>query len=574
MRKIIKTGICIVISCLLLTSCTALNSDDSNDSTTEISNVIHLDGENITDTSYRKVDDVMDKGPVRGGELNLFTTKPDSFNPLYTNNSYVKDFLGLIFEGLTKLDEKQKTVPVLSDTWSVSPDGLVWNFHIRTGVKWQDGKPLTASDVEFTVNSILSTKSNSQYKALFKNVATFATVDSENFKIVLSKPNSFFAELMCFPVIPKHQFQGTVADDEGTNYKPVGTGPYSFVGFEKDKSVTLGAFRSWWYIFTVEKPGELLYIDNINIKVYESSKDAINAFQTCDIDVSAIDATDMGKYYGRTDLMIKKFSSRNYEFLALNLSGKITGDISVRSAISKAINRKSMISGLLNGCAVEADIPINPDNWLFEGSQISDLSAGSPGSVLEADGWKKGEQNYYKVAGGVRKDLKLEILVANGNALRIKIADMIVEQLKASGITSSVVKLDWDQMMQRITAKKFDVAVMGLRTSRAPDLSFLYSNESLPAYKASSSDAAWNISGYNNIDVNLYLQKIQLENNNNVKKVYFENVKKIIDTELPYIGLFFLDDAVIYRKNVRGLLEPNIWDKYNDITKWYVPGVQ
>ena len=580
MKKAKRAGIIILILSLFLTSCTVLDNSESSESrssgSTESIDAVQLEEQtaDVTDSTYRKIDDIMDKGPVKGGELNLFTTKPDTFNPLYTKNSYVKDFLGFVYESLTKLNEKQEVIPALSDKWTVSSDGLVWNFHIRTGVNWQDGKPLTATDVEFSVNSILSTKTDSQYKVLFKNVATFAAVDNENFKIVLSKPNSFLAELMCFPVIPKHQFQGTVATDAGINYKPVGTGPFSFEKFEKNKSVTLGAFRNWWYLDTVENPEQLLYVDNINIKVYESSKDAINAFQTSDIDVAAIDASDIGKYFGRTDLIIKKYSSRNFEFLAFNLSGKITEDVSVRNAINKAIDRKSIISGVLNGYAVEADVPVNPDNWLFGSIQGESALTDTPNSILTAAGWKKGENYYYKVANGIRKDLKLEILVANGNAQRIKIADRICEQLNAAGISAAVVKMDWDLMMQRITTKKYDIAVMGLRTNRIPDISFMYSNEAAASFTASSSETAWNVAGYNNNDVNLNLQKILLENNNDMKKIYFENAKKIISADMPYIGLFFLDDAVIYRKNVRGKFEPNIWDKYYDITKWYIPSLQ
>jgi peptide/nickel transport system substrate-binding protein len=570
MSKALKTIAVLVLFIFIFTSCTILDDPGVLE---EENNAVQLGEQLGTDNEYRKIDDIMDKGPVRGGVLNLFSTKPDTLNPVYTKNSYVQDFLGLVYEGLVKLNDKQEAVPQLSDKWTVSTDGLTWSFHIRTGVKWHDGSMLTAADVEFTVNSILNTKTDSQYKALLSGVVSFAAVDAENFKVVLDRPNSFLAELMCFPILPKHQFQEKVAADGGTAFKPVGTGPFRFESFEKDKNILFGAFRNWWYLGTVEKPAELLYLDKINIKLYDSSKDAINAFQTTDIDVSGIDAADIGKYYGRTDLIIRKFGSRNFEFLAFNLSGQVTGDIIVRNAVNKAINKKDIIDNLLNGCAVQAEVPVNPGSWLFEGLNSTESQPGSPETILEAGGWKKGEQYYYKNINGVRKELKLEILAANGNAQRSKIADKICEQLNTAGIPAIVVKLNWDEMMQRIETKKFDMAILGLRTSRTPDISYLYSNNPVPSYKALSSDIARNVSGYNNPEVNTYLQKILLENDRDVKKAYFINMKQIIDSELPYIGLFFLDDAVIYRKNVRGHMEPYTWDKYYDIAKWYVPDV-
>lgn len=146
-------------------------------------------------------DDILDIGPVKGGNLNLFTTTPDTFNPLLTKNKYVNDFLGLIYEGLVKLDEKQMPAPVLSESWSISADGLIWNFKIREGINWSDGNTFTAEDVAFTVKSLLESKTDSVYSILLQNIAAYSAVDDYDFKLVLKKPNSFTAEMMTFPII-------------------------------------------------------------------------------------------------------------------------------------------------------------------------------------------------------------------------------------------------------------------------------------------------------------------------------------------------------------------------------------
>lgn len=590
--------------CFLLTSCaldnivgdggTGTESDANTNSgiSAQVGDTTGSAGssvESITDNGQSVVD-VMDKGPVKGGTLKLFTTNPDTFNPIFTKNSYVQDFLSLVYEGLTKLNEKQEAVPMLSDKWTVSLDGLTWTFHIRPGVKWHDGSPFTSQDVEFTVGSILNGKTNSQYKELLQNVVAFAAPDQENFKIVLGRPNSFLPELMCFPVLPKHQFDKKAATDGGTGFKPVGTGPFSFTGYEKDKKIELKANRNWWYISTVENPEKLLYVDYLDVMVYKSPKDAMNAFQDNDIDLASIDASEIGKYYGRTDIIIRKYSSRNFEFLSFNLAGPVTGDVSVRQAVNLAINKKSIIDGIFNGCATEADVPVNPGCWVFEEPQSSGpmpsgaavtpsaVSTGStaagttPGAILEAGGWKKGWQYYYKSFNYVRKELKLEILAANTNPQRVRTANMICGQLNASGIPATVVELDWDKFVERINTKKYDIAVMGLRTGRSPDISYLYTNNPLIANSSLNGDYAWNISGYSNAEADIYLQKLLSESDSESRKTYFKKLNGIIKTELPYIGICFPDDAVIYRRNVRGSFLPYSWNKFYDITKWYLPG--
>lgn len=543
----------------------------------------------------QNVIDVMDKGPVKGGTLKLFTTSPDSFNPIFTRNSYVQDFLGLVYEGLTRLNEKQEAVAMLSDKWSVSQDGLVWNFHIRAGVKWQDGEPFTSKDVEFTVSSILNGKTNSQYKDLLKDVVAYSSPDQENFRVELNKPNSFLPQLMSFPVIAKHQFSTKAASDDGTGFKPVGTGPYSFESYSKDKKIKLTVNRSWWYALASENPEQLQYIKNLEIMVYKTPKEAMNAFQNNDIDIASIDASDMSKYYGRTDIIIRKYTSRNFLFAAFNLSGRVSGDVSVRQAVNLAIDRKSIIHDIFDGCATQSDIPVNPDCWILNETQpgntvptgtgeyptpavtVGTASAGTlpegttPAAVLEAGGWKKGSQYYYNNAGGIWRELKLEILTANTNPQRIKIADKLCAQLNAAGIAASVVQLDWDKFTQRIAAKKYDLAVMGLRTGRSADVSYLYTNNTLIANNSANGDHAWDIAGYNNITVDNYLQKILSGDSNGSISGYFKEMSEVIKADLPYIGLCFPDEAVIYRKNVRGIFQPNTWNKYFDITKWYLP---
>ena len=95
---------------------------------------------------------------------------------------------------------------MLSDRWTVTDDGLIWEFHIMEGVLWHDREPFTAYDVEFTIQTILNPAVNSPYKSLLLNVSRCVATDSSTVRISLKKPNSFMPEMMNFPVLPRHQF--------------------------------------------------------------------------------------------------------------------------------------------------------------------------------------------------------------------------------------------------------------------------------------------------------------------------------------------------------------------------------
>jgi len=199
-------------------ACTSYNDYSSNDAL------------NMLNNASAAGEGVKDSGPVKGGELNLFSTKPDTLNPLLTKNVYVKDFLGLIYESLFKLDRDQKAVPVLADEWEVSDDGLIWTFKIRSDVHWHDGMPLTADDIIFTIKTIQNSNIDSVYKSNTKNIAACTIVSRNTVRIFLNEPDSFLKERLTFPILPSHYYIGENIEIPGSekNMTPMGTGPYCY----------------------------------------------------------------------------------------------------------------------------------------------------------------------------------------------------------------------------------------------------------------------------------------------------------------------------------------------------------
>ena len=286
-------------------------------------------------------DDVLDRGPERGGTLKLFTTKPDTLNPILTTNSYMADILGFIYESMTRLDKNQKAVPVLADKWTVSDDGLIWEFHMRDGIQWHDGEPFTAYDVEFTIQTILNPSIKSPYKSMLLNVSQCVATDSSTVRIALKKPNSFMPEMMSFPIIPRHQFLTVDVLTASRDLEPVGTGPYRFVSYDADDKIMLTLNEGWWYMDvdeTLKSNG--MYIENIHANIFGKIEDAMGAFLSGDVDVAGIGISEYHKYMERTDLTIKKYTSRNYEFISMNLNDPVLSDIYARQAIALVIDRE------------------------------------------------------------------------------------------------------------------------------------------------------------------------------------------------------------------------------------------
>jgi len=569
----------------------------------------------MSGNKYVSDDDILDKGPEKGGTLNLFTTKPDTLNPLLTSNSYTADFLGFVYESLTRLDQSQKAVPMLSDRWSVSDDGLIWEFHIRNGILWHDGEPFTAYDAEFTIQTLLNPSIKSPYKSLLANVSQCVAIDSSTIRIALKKPNSFMPEMMTFPVIPKHQFAAVDVLTASKDFKPVGTGPYRFVSYDGG-SITLVLNDDWWYPVvdeTLASGG--MYIEKIQVNVFNRIEDAMGAFQSGEVDVVGLDFNEYLKYMDRTDLTIKSYASRNFEFISLNMDDPVLSDIYARRAIYLSIDRGRIINELLRGAAEEADLPVLPTCWLedanetekginpgkggkntlrqpessptdiaggdntnadaddqYESRSVTDLStAKTPDAVLTLGGWKKNEQGYYKVIRGSRRYLSLELLVNSNNSMRVKVAEMICRQLEEAGIKTTLVQLPWKDVLNRVNNGRYKMAFLGCRVPQIPDISFMYSDSYLKYASSSGYSEAYNVSGYGSPAADEYISEFFLENDAQARKEVYKALKDRVLADCPYIGLYFLKDAVVFGRNVKGPLNPDTWNRFHDFCRWYKP---
>lgn len=519
--------------------------------------------------------DILDRDPVKGGKLRIFSTKPDTLNPLLSKNSYVQIFCGFIYESLFKIGKDQKPVPVLCESFDVSEDGLIWTFYLKENVKWHDNVSLTAEDVEFSIEKILNIENESIYRTNLQNILTFAALDTYKLRVVLRKPNAFLPGLMTFPIIPKHYFENDKAQEFNENPNPIGTGPFKFVSYKNNEYIKLKANENWWNLDSNNGNGAgKPYIQEIEIKIYEDVKDEIEALMSGQVDVALVQSLGYSSYKGRTDLSVKVFPGRNYEFLAFNLKSPLCAEKAVRQVFERSIDKSEIINEILHGEATIADLPILPTSWVY------DSHSGMPAEdkedarqLLLNDGWKEENGSLYKRINNKKLPLKLEILVNSDNNLRLRIAEKIKEQVKETGIDVIITQVPWEDEFKRINSGKFDMVLMGCTIPAIPDVSFLYSSSYVFPYSANIPDMAKNIAGYFNPKVDEIIDSYYRESDDNEKKILLSNIKELVMEDMPYIGLFFYNEVAMFNKRVRGDIDPYIWDKYNDIIGWYIlPG--
>ena len=193
------------------------------------------------------------------------TASPTTFDPAMVQDGTTIDMLQNIFEGLVQWTPDNKLAPCLADSWSVSPDGLTYTFHIRPGVKFQDGNPVTAQDVYYSMHRALDPKLASPVAITYmkdikgaaeeqsgkaKELEGVKVIDPQTVAITILKPKAYWIYTLTYPtayVVSKAEADRAVGQmTDAETAAGAGTGPFQLKQYDKDSRVLLGANLHYW----------------------------------------------------------------------------------------------------------------------------------------------------------------------------------------------------------------------------------------------------------------------------------------------------------------------------------------
>lgn len=263
----------------------------------------------------------------------------------------------VLFNGLTKPDERtQSPVPDLAESWSVSPDGLVWTFKLRRNVKWHDGQPFTAEDVKFTMDLILEPKTGSRWRSNLTSVRDIKVTGPNEVQFVLKEPFSPLAVFLGYNmgIVPKHILQGQDVNNfpSFVKQRPVGTGPFKVQEVRAGSHVTVVANPD----FYLGRPK----IDAITFKIIPDQNVQIAQLRTGELNFVWIEPFNLKALEGQPGIVINEGNQINFYYLSLNKNNPLFQDRKVRLALTLGINRQALVSGIMAGKAKLASHPWNP----------------------------------------------------------------------------------------------------------------------------------------------------------------------------------------------------------------------
>lgn len=469
--------------------------------------------------------------PVEGGTLTVASTKFQTLNPLNNTNYYMEEILGLIYDGLISLNSSQQAVPVLAESLTPSADAREWTVKLRQNVIWHDGQYFSAADVAHTIQTIKSVP-NHKYAHCVKNIVSVEETDAYTVVLKLQNPDSFLAEKMYFPIVPKHANIDTT---------PIGTGLYKFVSGSEQQLDLIA------YGMNASAQGKKVpYIPNIQVKFYNTTTDVIYS----DCDIVMVKCDDYEKVSGKIGYGTKKYVSTEYEVLAFNVEKPVLSDSSVRRAIAYALDRDGAVDTYSKVQTTVTDIPVVTESWIRDSSKLT--------YHYDKDAAKKLLSNSNYTA----EQLTFTCLVNKDNALRKQYAAYFKETLAEVGITLNITEVTKEEMTQKLAAKEYDLAFVGMNVSQVDDLAAYY-----------GSTGVNNITGYKNESLDALFTKLSGYIYENERKDIFAQIESILLTDEPYVGLYYKQNFIFYNKNrVYGVgsVKSSYNKKFTDIESWFI----
>lgn len=289
---------------------------------------------------YNKNTEIMPKDG--GTHIEGVIGQPRFINPIYANSDTDRDLTQLIFSGLMKYDENLNIVYDLAQNYEIEENGLIYKFHLKENLFWQNGSPLTADDIVFTIKTIQNPDYKSPLRANWIGVEVEKISDlAVRFK--LKKPYNSFLENCAVKIISKEIWQNIPSENfalESYNLEPIGSGPYKIKKIDKDKNGTIK------YLILDRNPlfsGKKPYISEIKFIFYNSDKELLSAAQQKKIKGFSLNSYKTPNNYWAN----YRLSLPRYFALFLNpQNSKVLEDKNIRTALNYATDKKEIVKSL------------------------------------------------------------------------------------------------------------------------------------------------------------------------------------------------------------------------------------
>jgi peptide/nickel transport system substrate-binding protein len=456
----------------------------------------------------------------------LIESSPANLDPRIGSDAQSEHIDELLFDGLVARDANFRFAPALAASWDQARDGKTLTFHLREGVRFHDGRALTARDVVWTINSMRNGGVISPKGASYASVDTIEAPDARTVIFHLKKPDNFLLTNLSTGAM------GIVPEGSGREFwrHPIGTGPFRFVSQQIDQDVVIERNPQSWGV----KPrlGRVRFAvvpDSITESLELEKGSADVAINSLPMDALAVLAR-------RPDLEVDDAPGTQIQYLAFNTRDPLLGDARVRQAISCAIDRELIIRSLMGGHAQPAQSMLPTNHWAYSGDGPRfDYDPSRANRLLDEAGHPAGRD-------GIRFHLTMK--TSSVEDVRL-LAAVLQQQLRRVGIALDLRSYEFATFYADVTRGAFQMySLRWIGGNEQPDIfSYAFST-------ARFSPKGANRGHYSNPELDALLDDAYQSTEMTRRREDYAKAQRILARDLPAINLWYRDTVVVHNRRL------------------------
>lgn len=496
------------------------------------------------------------------------------FNPLLYVNAGIETVPeACCFDALWDVNEKGQFIPNLAievpseANGRISPDGKVWKIELKKGVKWHDGHPFTARDVEFTYQTIINPKVAVRSRSGMDLIKEFKAVDEYNIEITLNKPYSpFIWTWQDMHIVPAH-ILSKVPDINSAkfNTRPIGTGPYLFV--ERTAGSHTVYKRNPAYHRGAPKLEKFIH------KYVPDQSVLFTQFKTGEIDVLGTQGVPPERVSEAKKLPEREVLYTpipNVEFIYFNCGKPQFADPRVRRAIYIAIEKQKWIDQVYYGTVKRTLSYLHTNHWAYN-TNLKDpgYDPRKAAEMLDAAGWKVGSDGV-REKDGVK--LRFSMSTSAGNKAREQAQQLVQQNLKDINVVMEIKNMPGSVIWgEYCTMSKFDTLMVGWNPPVGvdPDYTARCHSKQIPAKYGQGA----NYVQYENQIVDKLLEEGVTKTDQSKRKEIYFKIQEILFEDMPFAPIFGKAYHIGKKTSVGGYkVNPYTADQQWNVQKWYIKG--
>lgn len=466
------------------------------------------------------------------------TDDPRSLDPAHSTDVPTGRAVAYVFDGLVRFTPDARVEPALAERWDVSPNGLVYTFHLRRGVTFHDGRPFTAGNVVRSFERVLADgdrpwplepiRGATAFKAgTARTITGLSAPDDSTVVITLTEPLAFFIKLLAMPVA------SIVPDSLPENFgeQPVGTGPWRFVEWRHDDYIRFARNDAYF--------GGPPKADSLMARIIPEASTSVAEFESGTVDVLFVPEgeTDRWRDDARRSAMLQSAAGLRFLYVGMNTRRPLLSDVRIRQAINHAVDVPTILEEMMGGRGRRAAGVVPPS---LEGADTT-----RPGYAFDVVKAKE-----LLAAAGHPNGIELELWHSQ-DATISRLAQTIQNYLAVAGIRAKLVQRDAPSVREAARAGQVDLVLKDWWADYPDAENFLY-----PLLHTTNAGAGGNVSFYSNARFDQLVMRARRELRDSVRIALYRQADSLAFTEAPVLYLFFTADLFAVQPWVQGFQVP------------------